>query len=217
MAKHENRNVGPTTMKKSSITNRTRVLDLVAVFGVSYFGLTMLLLSLFDPDYNPISQVASDYGVGRFAIEMNLGFLIGGIGLIAFALANLTQRTGRTWAGSAILFLDGLVLIMDGFFTTNIEGAPASLHGTIHGFGGAIFFFTAPFGLLLVSYKLDRSRFLITLLALVIGVIFLVANAALSLNAGGLAERVLLLVIFSSVIFASLNWNGKQSTLPNPK
>jgi Protein of unknown function (DUF998) len=181
------------------VSNSKRVLAMVAILGVSYFGLTILLLSLLTTDYNPVSQLASDYGVGRFAIEMNLGFLIGGIGLIAFALS--IGRISR--AGSALLLIDGLVLIMDSYFTTNIEGAPATSHGTIHGFGGAIFFFTAPVGILLVSYRLGRSRFLITLVAFIIGVMFEIANSALSLNAGGLAERVILLVIFSSVIAAS--------------
>ena len=185
----------------SSIINGSRVLVSVAIIGVSYFGLTILLLSILTTDYNPIIQLASDYGVGRFAIEMNLGFLIGGIGLIAFGLA--ISRISRV--GSVLLLIDGLVLILDSYFTTNIEGAPATFHGTIHGFGGAIFFFTAPVGMLLVSYRLGRSRFLPTLVAFIIVVIFEIANSALSLNAGGLAERVVLLVIFSSVIATSLS------------
>jgi hypothetical protein len=48
---------------------------------------------------------------------------------------------------------------------------------------------------------------LITLVAFIVGFLFLVANAVLSLNAGGLAERVVLLVIFSSVIVASLSFS----------
>ena len=60
-----------------STTDSTHALARVGVLGVSYFGLTILLLSLLDPDYNPISQAASDYGVGRFAIKMTLGFLVG--------------------------------------------------------------------------------------------------------------------------------------------
>src|SRR5438128_4165250 len=72
--------------------SRTRILSQVSFFGVFYFGLVILLLSLLDTDYNPITQAASDYGVGRFAIEMNLGFFIAGIGMCAFALANVLQK-----------------------------------------------------------------------------------------------------------------------------
>ena len=76
---------GPALQERSCISDSTRTLARVGALGVSYFGLTILLLSIVDTDYNPISQVASDYGVGRFAIEMNVGFLVGGIGLIALA------------------------------------------------------------------------------------------------------------------------------------
>jgi len=183
----------------------TRALARVAILGVSYFGLTILLLSILDPDYNPISQAASDYGVGRFAIEMNLGFLVGGIGFIAFAWAVGRKETPRrSKAGSVLFLIAGLVLIMDSYFTTNIEGGPVTLHGTIHGLGGLFFFVTAPIGVLLVSRKLGRERMLMTVAGLVVGFALLAVNAGLS----GLAERVILLVIFSSVIVAASSLAG---------
>jgi hypothetical membrane protein len=182
------------------LQNRT-VLAWLGVAGVSYFGLTILLLSLLDTDYSPISQAASDYGVGRFAIEMNLGFLLAGIGLIAFAVVvgGRGAAAQRSRAGSALFFVAGLVLIMDSYFTTNMEGGPATLHGTIHGFGGFVFFVTAPIGVLAVSRKFGRARVLVAAVGLIVGFAMLAVNAGLS----GLAERVILLVIFSSVIVAS--------------
>jgi hypothetical membrane protein len=179
---------------------------------------TILLLSVLTADDDPITQAASDYGVGRFALEMNLGFLIGGIGLVSLALALLLQRAGPTSrAGPVLLFIAGLVLVMDAYFTTNPEGGPATLHGTIHGFGGLIFFITAPVGMLLVFRRFGRSRFLMSLVAFIIAFLFLVANAVLSLNAGGLAERILLLVVFSSAIAASLSLStiSTDRGLPN--
>ena len=179
----------------------TRALALIAVLGVSYFGLTMLLLSLLDTDYNPISQAASDYGVGRYSIEMNLGFLVGGVGLIAFAWAIGRRGTPRrSRAASALFLVAGLVLIMDSYFTTNVEGGPATLHGTIHGLGGFIFFITAPIGVLHASRKFGRSKVLMVAVGLIVGFALLAANAGLS----GLAERAILLVIFSSVILAAI-------------
>jgi hypothetical membrane protein len=185
---------------------RELAFTLVAVLGESYFALTVLLLSLFDSDYNPITQVASDYGVGRYAFEMNLGFFIGGIGLIAFALG-LAKQHGRlrSRAGSVLLFLAGSVLVMDSYFTTSIEGTAPTLHATIHGFGGLIFFITAPVGVLLISRRTGRMRFSITLLALLVGFGLLVASSVLSLNAGGLAERIIIEAILWSVVFAAPN------------
>jgi hypothetical membrane protein len=205
-----------------SIPGSARALALVAILGVSYFGLTILLLSLLDPDYSPISQAASDYGVGRFGIEMNLGFLVGGIGLIAFAWAVGQRETPRrSKAGSVLFFIAGLVLIMNSYFTTNIEGGPVTVHGTIHGFGGLIFFVTAPIGVLLVSRKFGHNRLLIPAVGLIVGYALLAVNAGLS----GLAERVILLVIFSSIIVAASGFVGLQRTrfcrvkgiLPVPK
>ncbi len=179
----------------------SRMLLTFSILAVSYFGLVILVLSLFDRDYNPISDAASDYGVGRFAIPMNLGFLIAGIGFIAFSVAYYQIRQERkSRVGPAFVFFAGLILVMDSYFTTNLPGAPPTLHGTIHGFGGLLFFISAPVGILLVSQKISRSRFLVTLLALLIGYVVL----GLPINAGGLGERLILLVIFVAVIVFSL-------------
>src|SRR5579872_3300789 len=91
-----------------------RALAFFTIFSVAYFGLVILVLSLFDADYNPITLPASDYGVGRFAPEMNFGFFIAGIGFISFAVANLRQRTqSKSRIATGFLFVAGLVLIMN--------------------------------------------------------------------------------------------------------
>ncbi len=178
-----------------------RIAALMAVIGPAYFGLVILVLSLFDAEFNPISQAASDYGVGRFALEMNLGFFLGGVGLIAFAWSiGRKAAVLRSRTGSILFFIAGLVLIVDSFFTTNVEGGPATLHGLIHGFGGFAFFITAPIGVVLVSRKFVRVGFLVAVLGIAIGFSLLAINAGLS----GLAERVIILVIFSTVIISSL-------------
>jgi hypothetical protein len=180
----------------------TRILSLTAFSGVSYFGLVILLLSLLDTDYNSITQFASDYGVGRFAIVMNLGFLVAGIGICAFAIANVLQKQRiKSGLGPAFLLVAGGVLIMDSYFTTNVEGGPSTLHGTIHAFGGFFFFITAPLGILLVSRRASPRRTIVTLIGLVTGFVVLAAPD----SATGLAERLILLAIFSSVIVASID------------
>jgi hypothetical membrane protein len=178
-----------------------RILPLIAIIGVSYFGLVILLLTFFDSEFNPITEAASDYGVGHFAIAMNLGFFVAGVGFVAFALSYARQKMQRkSKASSILLIIAGLVLMMDSVFTTNLPGGAPSLHGTIHGFGGFFFFITAPIGALLISRKQGRLEFLITLVALIIGFVILGAP----INAAGLAERVVLLVIFSSIIINSV-------------
>jgi hypothetical membrane protein len=179
-----------------------KALALAGAICTAYFGLTILTLSLFDTDYSPISQVASDYGVGRYSLEMNVGFFVGGVGLIAFALAyRLDLGTERSRAGPILLFVAGLVLLMESYVTTDLEGAPATLHGIIHAFGGLVFFVVAPVGTLLIYRRRGRGRLLSVLGGLVFGFLLLAAN----IGTGGLAERVILLVVFTSVILASVD------------
>jgi hypothetical protein len=177
------------------------VLAVIAILGVGYFGSVILALSLIDGQYSPISEAASLYGVGQYAVEMNLGFFIGGIGMIAYALALGIQNSKRkSRSGATLLLVGGLVLIMDSYFTTNVPGQPGTLHGAIHGAGGFIFFTTGPVGTLLVSRRSGLGQALTTLIGLAIGVVLLIAP----IDTAGLAERIILLVIFASVIFRSL-------------
>jgi len=181
----------------------SRLSRILAITGTAYFGLTILVLTLFDSDYSPVAQAASDYGVGRFAFEMNLGFLIGGVGLLSYAIAiNSQDAKSRTRAGAVLFLIAGAVLIMDSYFTTNVEGGSQTLHGLIHGLGGFVFFITAPIGTLLVARKFGRVRVFATILMLGAGFFLLAANV----NAGGLAERVILLVIFASVMVTSASF-----------
>ena len=172
--------------------------------GVGYLGLVILLLSLFTTDYNPITQLASDYGTGTYAVEMNAGFIAAGVGTLSLALLGLLDLEGRSArVGSAFFFPAGLALIMNGFFSTDIEGAATTLHGTIHGLGGLVFFTTAPVALLLVGYSFGRRWFALTLLALALGLGSLLLDSAMALDAAGLAERIMILVLFSSMILTA--------------
>lgn len=198
------------TEAKTKRSTTRGALRFVAVVGPSYFALVVFLLSVFDPDYNAITQVASDYGVGRFALVMNSGFLVAGVALIAFAFGFALQSTGvRSRAGSLLFVIAGSVLMMDSFFTTDLEGTPQTLHGLIHGFGGFFFFLSAPMGLLLVTSRLDRRRFLIAVTAVIISFASLVLNAALSVGAGGLAERIVIELLLSSVVYAAFGLSSQ--------
>jgi hypothetical membrane protein len=134
---------------------------------------------------------------------MNSGFLLAGIGFIAFAIFTYSRRLSRV--GSVLLFLDGIVLCMNAFLTTDPEGAtPHTLHGLIHGAIGGIFFFTMPVAMLLVSRRLGRTVLLLTGIGIIIGVASFIISDVFSLNASGLAERIVLLVFFSWIISNSL-------------
>jgi hypothetical membrane protein len=182
-----------------------RGLSLAAAVGFSYLGLVILTLSLFATQYSPISQVASDYGVGAFAPWMDSGFFLAGVGMVGLALTlALSQRRRTVRAGGALMVVSGLSLVIDSFFATDVEGAPATMHGTVHGFAGAVFFLVSALALVLVSRGFGRRWFASVSSGLVIAVAFLALDGALALNAAGFGERIAILVIFSSTIFTAL-------------
>jgi len=188
---------------------REKGLSLLAVVGTSYFAVTVLLLSLFDPDYSPISKVASDYGVGRFAIEMNVGFLLGGIGILAF-VAHLLRTAGgpKSRIALALLTLSGLILATDSLVIADLEGTSPTLHGTIHGLGGFFFFVAAPVGVILVTRRIGSRLFLAAVVSFAIGFGFLFSSSLLALNAGGLAERIIIETILLSIAYSSVASTG---------
>jgi hypothetical protein len=179
------------------------VLSALAILGVGYLGAVILVLSLTSAEYSPVTQVASDYGVGAFAPEMNSGFLLAGLGVLALALAILTSRSGVQRVGAAFLVPAGLALVVNAFFQTDLEGSASTLHGTIHGLGGVVFFVASPVGLLLISRGMGRLRFYLTLAAFVAAAAFLALDGALGLDLAGLCERVMILFVFTSLILTS--------------
>ena len=177
---------------------------LAGVVGVAYLGLVILFLSLFTSEYSPITQVASDYGVGTYGPEMNSGFFLAGVGVLCMALVVVPSGRRDERVGGVLLALAGLALVTNAFFQTDLEGAAATLHGTVHALAGVVFFIMAPVGLLLVNHGLGRRRFFFTLGAFAAVVAALALDGILGLNASGLAERVAILAIFSSLILTSL-------------
>ncbi len=172
--------------------------------GIGSLGLVILVLSLFTADYSPVTQVASDYGVGRYALEMNSGFFLAGVGMLSLAVATMTSNLRRSAkVGGALLLPGGVALIMNAFYQTDVEGAARTFHGLVHGLGGAVFFFTAPVGLLLISAALGRRRFAFTLAAFVAVIVAFILDSVLALNASGLAERFLIGVAFSSAVLTA--------------
>jgi hypothetical protein len=188
-----------------------RGLCLVATFGVSYLGLVILALTFLSGEYNPVTQFASDYGVGAYAFWMNSGFFLAGIGMLSLCTVLSLSAGGRGERGGGVLLLPaGVSLILNSVFATDIEGAPQTFHGLVHGLAGVVFFLCASVGLLLVSGGLGRRRFLVAVAAFGAAAMVVALNGALGLDATGLAERVAILVIFSAAILTSIRTFGQS-------
>jgi hypothetical membrane protein len=188
-----------------------RALCLLATTGFSYLGLVILVLSIFTAAYSPVSQVASDYGVGAYALWMDSGFFLAGVGMVGLAATLvLSQRRRTLRAGGALMVVSGVALVFDSFFATDIEGSPATTHGTVHAFAGVVFFIVAALALVLVSRGFGKRWFVSVSSGLLVAVAFLALDGALALNASGLGERIAILVIFTSTILTAAKAYGES-------
>ena len=181
-----------------------RALGAFAAVGVGYLGLVILALSVATAEYSPVSQFASDYGVGAYGAEMNSGFLLAGLGVFSLALVlAFSQRRRVVRVGGALLAPSGAALVAAGLYRADIEGAAATFHGLAHDVAGAAFFLVTPVALLLIARGFGRTWFRLTLSSLAVAVAAVVANGALGLGATGLAERAVILVVFTSIILTA--------------
>ena len=181
-------------------TLRQKILALIGVLGLAYFGLTVASMHFVETGYSPISQAVSDYAVGRFGGFMAAGFFAGGGGVTALGLsmASAKSESRMVRMGGALFVLAGIALILVGVFPTDLEGSSTTFHGTMHSALSQVVFTLGPVGLLLSSYAHGWRLFIpVVTLYLVTGA-YLAANLALSLGAVGLAERFFILFIFGS-------------------
>ncbi|MDA4124915.1 MAG: DUF998 domain-containing protein [Thaumarchaeota archaeon] len=175
---------------------RNKALAFIAAGGIGFFALVIFVLHFEPTGYNPLTQAVSDYAVGSFAWEMQLGFYIGGIGLATLGVLNyLSAKARSSKVGSALLFLAGIALFTVGAFPTDLEGTPATLHGIMHSVISQVVFSAGPIGMVLISYAVGRRPFLATLVAWLTAGGFFALVTALSLGASGLAERLFIAVL----------------------
>jgi hypothetical membrane protein len=188
-----------------------RGLCVVSAAGVGSLGLVILALNFISTEYSPITQAASDYGVGTYALEMNTAFFFAGLGFLCLAFVALGTAKGRAAvAGSAAMVPAGVALLFDGFYHADIEGAAVTLNGTIHAVAGVLFFSTASLGLLLMSGQFGRNGRRLVRPGFLVAFAFLVLDGLLGLDASGLAERIVILVVFSSAIANSVRFYGSS-------
>lgn len=179
---------------------RQRALALAGLLGTAWFILTVTALHLEPTGYNPVTQTVSDYGVGKFAAAMDLGFFSGGAGLFCIALALGSgpgrQRGTGLRAGATLLLVAGIALFLVGLFPTDLEGTPGTAHGAAHGLLSLAVFTLGPAGMIVLARTQDHHWLLATLGALGVAAASLVINAAFALDANGLAERAVIAVVF---------------------
>jgi hypothetical protein len=168
------------------------------MLGVAYFSITIVLLHFEPTGYDPVSQFVSDYAVGAFALEMSLGFFVGGIGVTGLGLALVMVQTDRRAfrAGAFMTVIVGLVMFLIAGFPTDIEGAASTIHGMVHSRLSAVVFTLGPASMVLISYAQGRRWFGVALSVLAASFVFSALTGVFVLGANGLAERFFIAVLF---------------------
>jgi hypothetical protein len=209
------------------LRNHSPVFPVVALVGITYFGLAVIILHFLPTDYNPVTQAVSDYGVGRYAAIMTSAFFSIGIGTIALALSllrfNKLGRLGRF--GILSLMIAGACFFAVGFFPTDLEGAPATTIGLLHTSLSAIVFLANILAALCLSrsFRLDESLrpfYKSSIILAIAEIVILVATKAFfdsSYGVRGVVERAFILSFYSWLLLASiqiyrLNKNVKISS-----
>jgi hypothetical protein len=106
----------------------------IALVGVAYFVVIIVVLHFLRPDLNPISQPTSEYAVGQYGFLMTSAFF--GMSLASFALViglyqGISQRA-RSWIGLGLLGVWGVGVLIAMSFPIDPEGATQTVPGTIH-------------------------------------------------------------------------------------
>lgn len=182
-----------------------KVFALVGVLGIASFVLTIAVLHLEPTGYDPVVRAVSEYAVGAYSYQMQFGFFVGGLGLGSLGVASYVTNTDRrARVGSILLFFSGVALFAVGAFPTDLEGAQATFHGTVHLALSAVVFIASPSAMLMISSAISRKWLWATLAALAAVVLIASAELPLSVNYSGVVERIYIGVMVAWWTLASL-------------
>jgi hypothetical protein len=111
-------------------------LALIALIGIVYFAVAVVVLHFLRPEYNPINHAVSNYAVGQYGYLMTAAFYALALSLLALVFGLIRSLTFTNQARVAILLLclasAGMVVM--GIFPGDVHALhpPATITGIIH-------------------------------------------------------------------------------------
>lgn len=138
----------PADARPIGMTTAARTFARWATILVAVYVLLDVVIGLLPPHYSIVSAPESDYGVGPFALLMDVNFLVRGASaaLLVLALARSRRVSGRH-VGLVAFSLWGLGSALLAFFPTDLAGYAATAHGTVHLTAAGIAFLAAAIGM----------------------------------------------------------------------
>jgi hypothetical protein len=201
-------------------------LALVAIGGILYFVVAVVVLHVLRPELNPVSHAVSNYAIGSSGFLMISAFFT--LALSEFALAQGLARslTGSrsTFISLLLLSLAGAGLVVTGIFPGDVKSLhpPGTAIAVIHWAGASTSFLSLMIAtfLLLNCYKTDAhwQSFHRPACALAVTIVLALAMFGLLATIGwvGIGERIyiaasVLWLLVTSVQLIATNKNERAS------
>ncbi len=186
----------------------------IALTGVLYFIMAVVILHLLRPDLNPITHAVSNYAAGSFGFLMTLAFFMLALSefALAWGLARSLASGRRTAAGVALLNLAGIGLVVTGLFQSdiNVPRPPASASAVVHWTGAGVSFLSLMIAIFLLSGSFEtdsrwQSNYRLSFAWLAVIVLALAAYGALSIIGWtGIGERIYIAACVLWLLLVSL-------------
>jgi uncharacterized protein DUF998 len=111
-------------------------LALIAIGGIVYFVVAVLILHFLRPEYNPINHAVSNYAIGPYGYLMTAAFYALALSVFALALGLARSMVLTNQARVALLLLNiaSVGMIVMGIFPGDVHALhpPATITGVIH-------------------------------------------------------------------------------------
>jgi hypothetical protein len=194
----------------------TRAVGFANLLNLVLFQVLFLIAAMLRPGYSPVSQPASDLGIGPFGEWVDTGVMLLALLKIALAIAFfLAMRPilsgAWRWVCALLVALPGLGNIVTAIFTE----APATL--VIHSLASALVVLGCLMMFFVVGAALWRARgwhsfgifsvaagFVFLLLAVVLYLTFAPTSPLAAQHIGGLSERIV--ILWRDLWYAVLGW-----------
>jgi hypothetical protein len=115
-------------------TGQSNRMATVALAGISYFIVVVMVLHFLQPDLHVLYRYISEYAVGRYGWLMTSAFY--GLSLGSFSLTlglyRKISRKGRSWVGLMLLAMWSFGILVAGIYKADLITAIETPEGNIH-------------------------------------------------------------------------------------
>jgi len=187
----------------------------LALIGITYFVVVIVILHFLRPDLNPINRPTSEYAVGPYGFLMTTAFFsmsVASLSLVIGLYKGISQPA-QSRIGLILLGVWGVGVLVAMSFPINPEGTELTIPSTIHRINGPLVFLSLTVGTMLVSrsFRRDENWRPFYRPALILSLIMLVAfittavNVAVKSGFEGLCQRFFLIVFATWFILTTVH------------